>query len=117
MFAHSVTLTARPPPSGVLLFLFEYWTFGFASVKVWPWLWNVRVVAYAVCALPGIFTFFGQRLMPVFLPALYCTITCAVNIGATRAQLPTQKEWAWPWFGSKSEKKKVVRGFMAESVG
>ena len=97
----------RPPPSGVLLFLFEYWTFGFASVKVWPWLWNVRVVAYAVCALPGFFTFFAQRLMPVFLPALYCTITCAVNIGATRAQLPTQKEWAWPWFGSKEQKKKA----------
>ena len=91
----------------MLLFLFEYWTFGFASVKVWPWLWNVRVVAYAVCALPGFFTFFAQRLMPVFLPALYCTITCAVNIGATRAQLPTQKEWAWPWFGSKEQKKKA----------
>ena len=104
---NSVTLITRPPPSGVLLFLFEYWTFGFASVKVWPWLWNARVVAYAVCALPGFFTFFGQGLMPVFLPALYCTITCAVNIGATRAQLPTQKEWAWPWFGSKEQKKKA----------
>ena len=29
------------------------------------------------------------------------------HIGATRAQLPTQKEWAWPWFGSKEQKKKA----------
>ena len=90
---------------GAFMFAFEYWTFARPTVQVAPWLWKFRAAAYFILALPGFLS--SSRLMPPILPSIFYTLTSIVNVGSLFSQLPTEKEWAWPWFGSKSEKKKV----------
>ena len=90
---------------GAGMFAFEYWTFRPGRARVAPVMWKVRVASYAALSLPGWLV--GTPLMPPVLPATFCALTAMVNFGALWSRLPTEKEWAWAWFGSASEKKKA----------
>ena len=70
---------------GLGVLAFEYWTYGQSVVRVSPVLWKVRVLLYFIVAAPGYFGFLYDELMPVFLPAIFCTITAIVNIFASIA--------------------------------
>ena len=49
--------------------------------------WQMRVFAYGALAAPGYVGFVLDGLMPVLLPGIFATITCIMNVIATRAEL------------------------------
>jgi len=91
---------------------FELWTFARDEVRVMPWLWQFRAVAYGVLGVPGLLTAIptssNSSLMPPILGSLMALIVCVLTVlSTTMAPVPTAKEWAWPWFGGKGQKQKT----------
>ena len=92
---------------GLGAILFEYWTYGNRVVRVDRVLWKVRVVGFAVLAIGGHLAFFAADLMPMFLPAIFATITAVINGFASVAELPPASKWKWAFFvATQTEKQK-----------
>jgi hypothetical protein len=85
-------------------------------VRVDLFYWKVRAVAYGVLALPGVVAFLVDDLMPVLLPALFSSITCAVNVAACMATLPDEKAWRWSICGDEGKKKAEEAGGKAPGL-
>eukprot|EP00316_Scyphosphaera_apsteinii_P000366 CAMPEP_0119303326 /NCGR_PEP_ID=MMETSP1333-20130426/4778_1 /TAXON_ID=418940 /ORGANISM="Scyphosphaera apsteinii, Strain RCC1455" /LENGTH=1066 /DNA_ID=CAMNT_0007305975 /DNA_START=248 /DNA_END=3448 /DNA_ORIENTATION=- len=98
---------------GSAMLYFEYWTFARPVVQVAPFLWKVRLGAYLILGVPGFLTAYptdsNSSLMPPILGSVYYMIVAGITaISAFFARTPTAKEWAWPWFTSDAQKKKLV---------
>ena len=71
---------------GVLMFLFEAWTFMREAVQVAPWTWSFRAVMYTLLALPGFA--FCPSLMPPLLGAVFWAMTAILNGVSIFAEKP-----------------------------
>ena len=87
---------------------FERWTWmqPLEQVRVDPWTFNLRIVAYALLSLPGFFVAFGDDhpLMPPFIGSI-CFAATALLFGLSRgAEPPNPKDWQWDWFKDDTRK-------------
>ena len=80
---------------------------------------QVRVVLYIGLAVPGYFFAVTASYMPALIGSIYYTLAGVLSAISCFATQPTEKQWAWKWFGESTAKKNEQRdaGYKVDTFG